>query len=299
MSPKSRGPLSITQPGTDLVLRANQTRVCNRYVQRDSFLVDSICPVQMRKASIQVMPAIAPAAVWSQELQVHWPPSWRFLGGRDVLLEAFAPKVFTVADEILFLRYGENQDLRVSEYGMHLRILALEPNDSKAREVFDKVVQVMKPDSLNNIEATFSHVYELKADYDQARRDLSHVFYQSWTRQRPMKDFALLWDEDVQPDSQAHFKLGVVDQDELIDRVAMASGTAPKVLHKQLPAWMKVRRPRVSIFMHSRYESEQSVAPDVGRVHVPQTWREWRERSDQLFGELTGLAVPATSGDAL
>jgi hypothetical protein len=243
------------------------------------------------------MSATGASTLWSQELQAHWPKSWRSLAHRDVLLEMFAPQVFNVSDDTLYIRYAEDQDLRISQYGLHLRILTLEPADKRTIEVFDKILHVIEPAKLNNIEASFSHIRPLDMEYDAARRALAQVFYDSWIRQRPVKDFALYWDEEFPPHGRGTFELGVVNQSELIDRIAQASGTSQDVLRRRTPAWMKVRMPQVAIFMGSHYMSKQEITPDLGRAQVPQMWREWRERSSLLFETLTDLAIPAQKGE--
>jgi hypothetical protein len=234
--------------------------------------------------------------VWAQELRVHWPQSWRFQAGRDALMETFAPQVFTVTGDAIFLRYGENQDIRVSEQGMYLRILTLEPVDERIAEALSRVLDVVQPRLLYNIEAYFSHVFPLAMDYDDARRSLANIFYESWMRQRPVRDFALVWDEQVSAEDEGHFELGVVDPDELITRIADASDVSADLLRRQTPAWMKVRTPRVALFMKSEYSSTEKMALDLGRTRTPQTWQRWRARSDQLFNILTELAIPAARG---
>jgi hypothetical protein len=242
------------------------------------------------------MSATRSGEVWGQELRAHWPQAWRFQTGRDVLLETFAPEVFTVTSDAIFLRYGENQDLRISEQGTHLRILTLEPMDERIAEAFDKVIRVIKPDVVNKIEASFSHVYPLHMEYDDARRNLANTFYGSWIRLRPAKDFALVWDEQASPDHEGHFELGVVNSAELISRIAEASEVSADLLRRHTPAWMKVRTPRVALFMKSKYSSSQRMAVDTGRAQAPNTWKRWRERSDQLFNMLAELAIPAQRG---
>lgn len=243
--------------------------------------------------------AVVGSDIWSQELQVHWPQSWKFVTNRDVLLERFAPTIFNVTDDAIFIRFGEDQDLRVSQLGMHIRILSHDSMDERIAEVLDRVLRIVEPARLESLDAFFSHVRPFDMDYGEARRQLSRVFYGSWIEQRPVRDFALYWDEEVSPDLAAHFQFGVVDEDELIERVADASGTKRDVLRRRTPAWMKVRMPRVALFMKSSYSSRQGISVDVGRVQVPQAWRQWRERSDQLFSSLSELAAPVQRGKVL
>ena len=90
------------------------------------FAVDSV--------RILVVSAIESNLVWSQELQVHWPQSWHFLSAREVLLETFRPKIFSVSESTIFLRFGEDQDIRVSQHGLHFRILTLANVDNRISE---------------------------------------------------------------------------------------------------------------------------------------------------------------------
>jgi hypothetical protein len=235
--------------------------------------------------------------LWSQELQVHWPKSWRFLTGRDILLETFAPRIFSVEEDAVFIRFAEHQDLRVSQYGLHIRILTSSAVDEKAKEILDQVTHIIEPTELSNISATFSHVHALKADYDEARRDTARLFYQPWISRRPIKDYALYWDEEVSTHAEGNFSVGIVNDRELIGRIAQASGTAEDVLRRRIPAWMKVRMPRVAVFMQSKYSSDEAVSAEIGEMRVPQYWRQWRERSDSLFDQLTDMTIPAERGE--
>lgn len=235
-------------------------------------------------------------AVWSQELQVHWPKSWRFLASRDVLLEMFRPQIFDVQNETIFIRYAENQDFRVSQFGLHIRILAREPVDSRTVDILQKVLQIVEPVKVNGVEATFSHVRPIDEDYDTARRDLASVFYGSWIRNRPIEDFALLWDEHDDSETKAKYAMGVVDSKELSFRVASAAGTSGEALRRRMPAWMKVRLPAVAVFMESRYASAQDVGADLAFTTVPPIWWKWRERSNELFDELTDTATQSLKG---
>lgn len=243
------------------------------------------------------MPAVESRTLWSQELEVHWPPSWRSVTNRDVLLEMFAPQVFSVSDDTLFIRYGENQDLRISQFGMHLRILSLDSTAKRIAEVFEKILLVVEPDELHELEASFSHILPLSIDYDTARKQLARVYYSSWMQNRSVSDFALYWDERSAESETGHFELGVVNQRELISRVAQAAGISQKVMSQQTPAWMKVRMPQVAVFLRCDYTSKVRFTADLGRAKVPQTWGRWREESTTLFNSLAGLAIPAREGE--
>lgn len=241
----------------------------------------------------------APSALWSQELEVHWPQAWRFLAGRDLLLEMFTPQIFAVTDDTLYLRYDENQDLRVSANGMHIRILSRDQMDGRAADVLVKVLKVIEPRGLADIRATFSHVRPVKMNYDEARRLLAAKYYGPWIQDRDIKDFALLWDENADPAGQAKYSMGVVDRDELLERVAQAAGSHEDALRQWMPAWMKVRLPAVSIFMESRYIAggDTALDSDLGQVKVPQIWWQWREQCTRLFNDLTMLATTVQEGE--
>ena len=242
------------------------------------------------------MSAISFNTVWSQELQAHWPKSWRFLAGRDLLLEAFTPHIFNVDDNTLFIRYAEDQDLRVSPHGLHIRSLALGTPDKRITEVFNQVIQIMEPRKLSSIEASFSHVHAINEDYDVARKGFAKAFYGPWIQTRPISDFALLWDERTAFQGAGKFSAGIVDESELIGRIAEASGTAEEVLRGRTPAWMKVRMPPVALFMSSRYSSDKDLSVDR-QTEVPGIWRQWRESSDQLFAGLTSVEITAEKGE--
>lgn len=238
-----------------------------------------------------------PTPVWTQDLQVHWPNSWRFYATQDVLLEAFAPEIFTIEKDVILIRYAENQDLRVSPHGMHLRIIAPDASDDLIVETYSRVLKIIEPLRLNHIRATFSNVRALESEYDEARKDYAHRYYSSWTADRAIADFALLWDEDVQDNARAHYELGVVNRDELLMRLATAAGMSPTTLVSRTPAWLKVRMPRVALYMSSGYTASVSVGGGIPSLHIPTIWQRWRMHSNETFDSLASIEENADRGE--
>lgn len=234
--------------------------------------------------------------LWGQTLEVHWPKAWQFYGARDVLLEAFTPEVFSIDNDVLFIRYSENQDLRISPHGLHIRTLTYGSPDPQIIQVLNQVLQLIKPSRFLDMQAAFSNVTALAANYDEARQVLARRYYSPWISARPVSDFALLWDEHDNG-VDAHFELGVVNADELLMRVAMIAGMSPETLERRTPAWMKVRAPRVALFMGSSYITKGlEASSDIAWTQVHETWRLWRQNSTELFTVLSDLEASAEKG---
>ena len=235
-------------------------------------------------------------SVWAQHLEVHWPKSWRFYERRTSLLAYYEPKKFTFGESTISFRYAENQDVRISPYGAHFRVLVFGGSFESLLPVLDKILETMEPPRLEDLRASFAHVMPIEEDYDSARCQVAQNLLGRWARDRTPSDFALYLDEDVPPAGKVTASVGVVNKDDLLSQIAETVQTEPSYFAERGPAWMSVRRPPVALYMGTKFSSKEKISTTIGGSAIADYWQIWRNHADQQFVGLSKEALTATEG---
>lgn len=231
-------------------------------------------------------------SLWAREYRLHWTNSWRVLRARDELLDKYKPRVFSVEDDRLTMRYGRSADLYLNSLGLHLRIFADEDRAATHKVLADSF-QAVQPQEIRHLSASYATVTPLAFDYDTARNIAGSAFL-AMPMHEKLQDFAIHLDRTFDEKTSVQTKVGVVDSEELLERVAETVATDASFLKSRTPAWMKVRMPQCALFYASKYECKDAKLSTVS--NVLQSLKSWE---DDLLESASATAslIPVNDGD--
>jgi hypothetical protein len=193
-------------------------------------------------------------ALWAEEHHIQWAPTWRFLEAREIILKKFKPRIFSVHDDRLLIRFGKDRDLHLTHDRLSFRLLA-EAAGSSVEEETRFVVDTLLVDHVHAVETRMAFVGGLQESYSASRLAAIDKFINP-AISYDASDFALTLDlEDPALNDEVQIEFGIVDSDEVLERVARTVHSSENLLSERTPPWMKVRLREAALFMRSSQET--------------------------------------------